>query len=102
MKRSTALSLFVLATILFANHAGAQKTRDKVLETIRVFPYQHRPSVDAALTTMNGWGKSEWKSIFQLLDDDSLKVTAADALHAYINAAAADSIKKRPNHSAPE
>ena len=94
MKRSTALSVFVLASILFANHAGAQKTRDIVVETIRVFPYQHRAEADAALSKMDGWGKSEWRSIFQLLDDDSLKVAAADALHAFVNAAAADSIKK--------
>jgi hypothetical protein len=50
--------------------------------------------VDAALKTMGDWGRSEWKSLFRLLDDDSLKVSAADALHAYVNAAATDPTKK--------
>ena len=90
MKRS----IFFLLLLLFAGQAGAQKTQDKVIETIHVFPYQQRSEADAALTTMNGWGSTEWKSLFRLLDDDSLKVTAADALHAYVNAAAADSLKK--------
>ncbi|HEX3934485.1 MAG TPA: hypothetical protein VHW43_07375 [Puia sp.] len=79
MKRYTALSLFVLASILFAKSAGAQKPQDKVIETIHVFPYQHSTEADAALKTMGDWGRSEWKALFRLLDDDSLKVSAADA-----------------------
>jgi len=79
--------ILFLALVLLARNAGAQKTPDKVIETIRMFPYQHRSEADAALTTMNTWDKSEWKAAFRLLDDDSLKASAADALSAYINAA---------------
>ncbi len=43
---------------------------------------------------MNSWGSSEWKSLFRLLDDDSLKANAADALSAYIDATATDATKK--------
>lgn len=62
--------------------------------TVRTFPYQHRADADAALTKMDGWNRSEWRSFFRLLDDDSLKANAADALSAYVNAAALDAAKK--------
>jgi len=80
------LALILLASVFLAGNATAQKTPNKVIETIRVFPYQHRSEADAALTAMNTWDKSEWKAAFRLLDDDSLKASAADALSAYINA----------------
>lgn len=86
--------LFVLAFAL-ALQAGAQNSLDKVIEVFRVFPYQQRSDADAALVTMSGWGKSEWKAAFRLLDDDSLRVKATYALDAYVHAATKDSIKKR-------
>jgi len=46
------------------------------------------------LTSMTTWNKSEWKSLFRLLDDDSLKASAADVFSAYVNAAALDAVKK--------
>lgn len=70
--------------------ASGQKARDKVIATIRSFPYQHRSDVDAALTAMSTWDKTEWKAAFHLLDDDSLKVNATYALNAYINTALED------------
>ncbi len=79
--------IFLSFLVLFICHAGAQKPQDKVIETIHVFPYQHSSEADAALKTMDGWGRFEWKILFRLLDSDSLKVTAADAVHAYVNAA---------------
>ncbi|HVU94623.1 MAG TPA: DUF1080 domain-containing protein [Puia sp.] len=81
------LALILLASVFLAGNANAQKAPNKVIEAIRVFPYQHRSDADAALTTMNTWDKSEWKAAFRLLDNDSLKASAADALSAYINAA---------------
>jgi len=86
--------LIIIAPMLLAGEANAQKTDDIVMATVRTFPYQHRTEADAALTNMDGWNKSEWKSLFRLLDDDSLKVGAADALSAYVNAAALDAAKK--------
>jgi hypothetical protein len=91
MKKYIALSLIVIASISLADKANAQN--DKVVATIQAFPYAHRPEADAALTTMTTWDRSEWKSAFKLLDDDSLKVAASYALSAYINAAALDAVR---------
>ena len=91
------LFFILLATLSLAGQTSAQKTQDKVIDIVRLFPYQHRSEADAALTTMNAWDKSEWKAAFRLLDDDSLKASAADAVSAYINAnnaQALDLIKK--------
>jgi hypothetical protein len=85
--------LFVLALGL-AVSAAAQKTPDKVVETVRLFPYQHPSEVDAALTAMGGWDKAQWKAAFRLLDDDSLKANAADMLSVYVGAAASDETKR--------
>lgn len=57
----------------------------KVTETIQPFPYQHPIEVDAALASMKTWDKSDWKSLYQMLDDDSLKLKATYALHAFVN-----------------
>jgi hypothetical protein len=84
----------LLGSIFLAHEATAQTAGDKVMGTVRLFPYQHRSEADAALTNMDGWSRSEWKSLFRLLDDDSLKVSVADALSAYVNAAALDAAKK--------
>jgi hypothetical protein len=84
----------VIAFLFFAGNATAQQTQDKVIGIVRSFPYEHRPDADAALATMNTWGKSEWKTIFRLLDDDSLKVDATYALNAYVDAATLDAAKK--------
>jgi Domain of Unknown Function (DUF1080) len=78
---------FVLSLILISGYAYAQNEKDKVVTAIQTFPYQHRPEANAALTTMNTWDKSYWKSAFKLLDDDSLKVKATYALSLYINTA---------------
>jgi hypothetical protein len=90
MKHYFFLFLIAIGPILLADKADAQKRDDKVMETIRLFPYQHKVDADAALTQMGGWGSSEWKSLFRLLDDDSLKASASDVLHAYVNASALD------------
>ena len=76
-------ALFLIASVLTANQALSQK----VTATIGLFPYQHRSDADAALAAMNTWDKSDWKSAFKLLDDDSLKVKTTYALSLYINTA---------------
>ena len=75
--------LFLIAAVLITNQALSQT----VSATIGLFPYQHRPEADAALTTMNTWDKSDWKAAFKLLDDDSLKVKTTYALSLYLNTA---------------
>ena len=94
MKRYLPLSFFVLAIVFFAYKGNAQNPQDKVIETLRSFPYQHRLEADTALTTVNTWDKSEWKSAFRLLDDDSLKVPVTSLLSAYVNAASLDVARK--------
>jgi hypothetical protein len=88
------LFLIAIGSIISADEAAAQQAGDKVMATVRQFPYQHLSDVDAALTGMDGWNKSDWKSLFRLLNDDSLKSSAADALSAYVNAATLDAAKK--------
>lgn len=94
MKHRFFISLVLLASASLSGKTNAQKPQDKVIGTVRSFPYQHRADADAALTSMATWNKSEWKSLFRLLDDDSLKASAADVLNAYINTAALDATKK--------
>jgi hypothetical protein len=81
------LSFFVL-------QLSAQKSMTKVSETIQPFPYQHPKEVDAALASMKTWEKSDWKSLYKMLDDDSLKLKATYALHAFVNAASLSADQK--------
>ena len=74
---------------------NAQKVNTKVVETIQPFPYQHKQEVDAALVAMNAWGKSDWKSFYSLLDDDSLKLKATYALNVYVNRASLSADQKK-------
>ncbi|HEY8968175.1 MAG TPA: hypothetical protein VIM64_03765, partial [Puia sp.] len=94
MSKHLLLFLIAIGSIISADEAAAQQAGDKVMATVRQFPYQHLSDVDAVLTGMDGWNKSEWKSLFRLLNDDSLKSSAADALSAYVNAATLDAAKK--------
>ncbi len=82
------LSFFVL-------QLSAQKSMTKVSETIQLFPYQHPKEIDAALASMKSWEKSDWKSFYKMLDDDSLKLKATYALHAFVNAASLSADQKQ-------
>ena len=77
---------FLLSLILITANAYSQSS-DKVVMLIQTLPYGNRTQADLVLTGMNTWNKSEWKSVFRLLDDDSLKVKATYALSLYINTA---------------
>ncbi len=78
---------FLLVFVLLFAGSGllAQKAKDKVIETLQSFPYQHHNESDAALAAMDGWDKGNWKWFMKMLDDDSLKVKASYALNAYVN-----------------
>ncbi len=82
--------MIVMLSVFLNDQVHAQKAKDKVVKTIQSFPYQHRSEADTALTAMNAWDKSEWKSVFKLLDDDSLKVKATYALNAFVNKSSSD------------
>jgi hypothetical protein len=79
--------------LLTAYSSDAQKN-NQVLSTIDVFPYQHSAEADGALTVMDTWKKRDWKTAMKLLDDDSLKVKATDAINAYVDRAALDASKR--------
>jgi hypothetical protein len=79
----------------FVLQLSAQKSMTKVSETIQPFPYQHPKEVDAALANMKTWEKSDWKSFYKMLDDDSLKLKATYALHAFVNAASLSADQKQ-------
>lgn len=82
MKKICSL-LWIIA--FFVLQLSAQKAITKVSEAIQVFPYQHTQEISTALTSMNSWNKSEWKALYSMLDDDSLKLKATYALNAYVN-----------------
>jgi hypothetical protein len=82
--------------LLTAYSSDAQKNNQEVLSTIDVFPYQHTAEADKALTVMDTWKKRGWKTAMKLLDDDSLKVKATDAINAYVDRVAPDASKRDP------
>ncbi len=94
MKKYFSFLLIVTASLFLNESVHAQKAKDKVIETIQAFPYQHKTETDAALTAMGIWDKNEWKAFMNLLDDDSLKTKATYALNAYINVSSFDANKK--------
>lgn len=77
-------SLFLLLITL--TQLAAQQ--EEVRNTINAFPYQKTAESSAALNTMQNWSSANWKQLFVLLDDDSLKLKASYALSAYTHAAA--------------
>jgi hypothetical protein len=85
--------LWIISFVAF--HVNAQNAMTKVSETIQVFPYQHSQEISGALTSMNTWNKSDWKALFSMLDDDSLKLKATYALNAFVNAASLSTDKKQ-------
>ena len=86
---------YLIAFTLFISfHVQAQKGLKNVNDVLHVFPYQHSNEVADALTTMGTWKNSEWKILFNMLDDDSLKLKATYALNAYIHIVAKENDKK--------
>ena len=61
---------------------------------LKSFPYQQSTSADAALTSMKGWSKSDWKKFFVILDDAKQNLSATYALSAYIHLASTDPVEK--------
>ncbi len=61
---------------------------------LKSFPYQQSTSADAALTSMKGWSKSDWKKFFVILDDAKQNLSATHALSAYIHLASTDPVEK--------
>ena len=87
--------IYLFAITLFISfHAQAQKGEKNVNQVLTVFPYQHTSEVTDALTTMGTWKSADWKVLFKMLDDDSLKLKATYALNAYVNIVSLEGVKK--------
>jgi hypothetical protein len=83
MKKSFISFLLLVASV--SVHA-----QDNASKTINAFPYQKSAEAKPALASMESWGKSSWKELFTMLDDDSLKLKATYALNAYSHHVALD------------
>ena len=83
------LSLFI--SVLVVN-VFAQEKVEKILSQ---FPYQKIASAQEAISSMYSLESSEWKKIFSMLDDDSLKLTPTYAIAAFVH----DATKEKGNAS---
>jgi hypothetical protein len=82
----SALSLFLILS--------APTLRAQVAETLKAFPYQKASDVTAQLDAMRSWSASDWSEVLRLLDIDSLKLSPAYALDAYVNSVAKDPVQR--------
>jgi len=78
---SKKFNLYILITCLLLS-AQAQQTAEQVSS---LFPYQKSASVESALLKMDAWSTKEWRSLFKMLDDDSLKLKATYTVDAYVH-----------------
>ncbi len=80
----------LFATILLLMGFFALHAQEQVIKTLAAFPYTQKKDATAALTAMTSWNAAGWKSLFAMLDDDSLKLKATYALDAYVHASCID------------
>jgi hypothetical protein len=80
------LFTFAMVTLLQA--------QDNATKAVAAFPYQKSAEVQALLSSMESWGKADWKKLLSMLDDDSLKLKATYALNAYTHHAALNATGK--------
>ena len=59
------------------------QAQDNATKAVAAFPYQKSAEVQTTLSSMETWGKADWKKLLSMLDDDSLKLKATYALNAY-------------------
>ena len=86
---------FVLLLMIISLVQVSAQT-DAVKSTIAVFPYQHTSQSGDAITAMQSWDKTAWKTFLSLLDGtDSLQLKATYALEAYVNHVVPDATKKK-------
>lgn len=89
--------LFISLLLLFA--FVCLQAQDNAAKTIAAFPYQKSAEAQAAIATMQSWGKSSWKELYSMLDDDSLKLKATYALDAYAHHVALDPAMRKKTTS---
>lgn len=88
MKKSMYTLLLVLISVATV-HA-----QEKVKQTLASFPYPSKPAAAEALSSMGSWSAANWKTLFSMLNDDSLKLQATYALDAFVHESSLDAVKK--------
>jgi len=73
---------------------SAPALQAQVSETLKAFPYQKAADAAPQLASMRNWSASDWKELLRLLDVDSLKLSPAYALDAYVNDVAKDAAQR--------
>jgi len=86
-------------SLLFLFAFACLQAQDNAAKTIAAFPYQKSAEAQAAIATMQSWGKSSWKELYSMLDDDSLKLKATYALDAYAHHVALDPAMRKKTTS---
>jgi len=86
-------------SLLFLFAFACLQAQDNAAKTIAAFPYQKSAEAQAAIATMQSWGKSSWKELYSMLDDDSLKLNATYALDAYAHHVALDPVMRKKTTS---
>lgn len=71
--------------VMIGLQADAQKPN--IEQALDLFPYQHVSDIQGTLQNMENWKKSDWKKVFVLLQNDSLKLKATYAIAAYTHKA---------------
>lgn len=80
MAKKLFLNILFICLVFFTN---AQK--QAVEQVVGVFPYQQVTTIASTLQNMEAWSSKEWKTVFKMLDDDSLKLKATYAIDAYVH-----------------
>ena len=86
MKKYLYLLAFSVAITL---QTTAQK--QNIEQVLDAFPYQQVSDIQSTLQSMENWKKSDWKKVFVLLQDDSLKLKPTYAIAAYTHKASLNS-----------
>ncbi|NBO48884.1 MAG: DUF1080 domain-containing protein [Chitinophagia bacterium] len=82
------LSIVVLAIVYTAN------AQDKIQQALAVFPYQQIQKAQSSIESMYKLESADWKKIFSMLEDDSLKLSPTYALAAFVHDATSTPSKK--------
>lgn len=78
--------ILLIASLFCLISSRSINAQENSLQTIlNHFPYQHAIDVEKDILTIQKWGKSEWKPILNMLDDDSLKLAATYLMDAVVH-----------------
>jgi len=71
---------------------SAQAQQQTSEQLTALFPYQQSASVQSSLLKMDSWSSKEWRNLFKMLDDDSLKLKATYTVDAYVHYANSNAV----------